>query len=377
MRLALVISQLSGGGAERVLSRLAGYWADHGHDVTVITFWSASSDLYPLSPRVQRVALGLGRQSPNVRQSLRTNWRRLWALRRTIRTVKPQIVVSFMDTTNVLTLFATLGLGVPVVVSERIHPAYHDIGAIRGALRRWVYPWADAVVVPAGGIGRWLSDFVPPRLIHVIPNPAPSTGCPTDPPSDRKAIVVGMGRLEAQKQFDYLLRAFARCHAVHPNWSLAVMGEGPERKALETLAADLGIAAKVRWVGVAANPEDVLRESRIFVLSSRYEGFPNALVEAMANGLAAVSFDCPSGPREIIRDGVDGLLVPAQDLDRLADAMGLLMSDEIERKRLATKATEVRQRFSSQAVGEAWDKVFQIVRSSTPGRDCARSETRS
>lgn len=364
MRLALVISQLEAGGAERVMSTLASYWADHGHDVTLITFWSASSDAYPLSPRIKRIALGLGNQSATRRQSLTANWQRARALRRTLRSACPQAVISFMDTTNMITLLATRGLGVPVIVSERTHPAHHAIGAMRNCARRRLYPLAEAVVAPSNGVGDWLAGFLRREAVHVIPNPVrPARGGAGRKPADRSGdrVVVAMGRLDAAKQIDYLLRAFALCRPHHTDWCLAVMGDGPERRNLETLAAELGIADKVRWMGMVAEPTEVLNHADLFVMSSRYEGFPNALLEAMACGLASVSFDCPSGPGEIIRHGIDGFLIPPQDLEGLAAAMGTLMGDETLRKRLASRASEVGDRFSLQSVGRAWEQVIRGV----------------
>jgi glycosyltransferase involved in cell wall biosynthesis len=167
--------------------------------------------------------------------------------------------------------------------------------------------------------------------------------------------------LEPQKQFDYLLRAFARCSSRHAEWSLAIIGEGSERKNLEQIAVELGIADRVRWLGVVAQPERVLLEASIFVLSSRYEGFPNALLEAMSSGLAAVSFDCPSGPAEIIRHEIDGLLVPPQDLEGLAAALDRLMADEVLRERLGRRATEVSERFALKSVAGLWEELIRDV----------------
>jgi GalNAc-alpha-(1->4)-GalNAc-alpha-(1->3)-diNAcBac-PP-undecaprenol alpha-1,4-N-acetyl-D-galactosaminyltransferase len=137
------------------------------------------------------------------------------------------------------------------------------------------------------------------------------------------------------------------------------MGEGPERKTLEALATELGIARKVHWMGVVAEPEKVLNQAGIFVLSSRYEGFPNVILEAMSCGLPVVSFDCPTGPREIIREGIDGILVQAQDLDGLTAAMDRLMSDETERLRLGARATEVTDRFSLARIMAMWEDLLR------------------
>jgi glycosyltransferase involved in cell wall biosynthesis len=269
-----------------------------------------------------------------------------------------------MDTTNILTILATRGLGLPVVVSERIHPAHHDIGIVRSLARRCAYPCADAIVVPSAGIGTWIESVVRNESVRVIPNPLRPgiTDIATcDPDVHKQKTVIAVGRLDPQKQFDYLLRAFARCSRRHPDWLLMVIGEGAERGNLEALSATLNVSHRVQWMGSVSAPEALLRHADLFVLSSRYEGFPNALLEAMGCGLPVVSFDCPSGPREMICDGIDGVLVPAQDLDALTTAMDRLMSDDAERLRLGHSARESSRRFSLDNVGGMWLELLSTV----------------
>jgi len=154
-----------------------------------------------------------------------------------------------------------------------------------------------------------------------------------------------------------LIQAFARCAASRDSWSLSILGEGRERRNLEILATDLGIADRVSIPGEVRDPGSILRGMDLFVLPSRWEGFPNALLEAMACGLAVIAVDCPSGPRDIIRDGMDGVLVPPNDVDALVAAMDRLMADHAERQRLGVNAVGVVERFGLERIMNMWDEV--------------------
>ncbi len=167
-----------------------------------------------------------------------------------------------------------------------------------------------------------------------------------------------MGRLHPVKGFESLFRAFARLSSQFSQWSLILIGEGSERVPLERLRDELGLGDRIHLLGKLENPNEVLRDCHLFVLSSSREGFPGALCEAMACGLPVISFDCPSGPGFIVRHGVDGLLVNSGDLQGLTSAMKLLMSSHELRARMAARGPEIVERFGMQNFMDNWNSLL-------------------
>ncbi len=360
MRLTLVIPSLNPGGAERVLSVLANHWVAQGHAVTVVTYDDQGEPpFYDLDSRVVHRALRLG----GARGILRGMWnlsRRVRVLRREILASKPDAVLSFMETTNVLALLAMLGTGIPVTVAERTDPHRYRPGRLWDVLRRLLYGRAHAIVTQT----ERAAEFFRPRWndrLHVIPNPVPPPPAPDslDPrlPVSGPAIV-SVGKLVHLKGYDVLVTAFAKVAPRYPDWNLVIYGAGDQLNTLSEWAAALGVGERVHFPGVTRTPYAVMRQAGVFVLSSRFEGFPNTLCEAMACGLPVIATDCPSGPREIVTDGVDGLLVPNEDATALAEALERLMSDPELRVRLGRAAEKITERFSVDSVGERWVRVM-------------------
>jgi GalNAc-alpha-(1->4)-GalNAc-alpha-(1->3)-diNAcBac-PP-undecaprenol alpha-1,4-N-acetyl-D-galactosaminyltransferase len=362
MRLTLVISSLRRGGAERTASVLANAWAAQGHHVTLLTLTVDDKPAYPLCPAVHLRQLRVrGGTARNALHGIQRQLRTVKVLRAAIRESQPEIVVSFMDIPNVLTLLAARGSNARVIITEHIHPEHYHFGRPWEVLRRLVYHRADALVCVSKPLMHW---FAPRTKVKtcVIANPLdlpPLSPAARTPNAAR--VIVGMGRLTQQKGFDLLIEAFFRVASRHPEWSLKILGDGELLNALRSQADRLGISSWVELAGAVADPFPVLRAADLFVFSSRYEGFGNALCEAMACGLPAISFDCPSGPSEIIRHGVDGLLVPPENVAELAAAMDRLISNPEERARLAAKALEVTDRFGLSRILPLWDQLFQDV----------------
>ena len=307
------------------------------------------------------MALGVTGHSAHAAAALWNNARRVHALRRAIRASRPDVVISFIDQVNVLVLLATRGTGLAVIVAERIDPHHFALSRVWERLRWWAYARAGRVVVQSDGAATYFRPRLGKRVV-VIPNPLATLPLT---PATRQATpggpsVVAMGRLTEQKRFDLLLRAFAR--QKDRRWTLTILGEGPLRPSLEALSRELGVSDRVAMPGLVDNPSDYLAQASAFVLSSAYEGFPNALGEAMAAGLPVIATDCAGGVRELIRDGDNGVLVPPGDEPALAAAIERLMSDAALRHRLGDKAREVLERFGETSVMACWEELLRGLR---------------
>jgi GalNAc-alpha-(1->4)-GalNAc-alpha-(1->3)-diNAcBac-PP-undecaprenol alpha-1,4-N-acetyl-D-galactosaminyltransferase len=347
MKVTLVIYALEGGGAERVMSIVANYWATHGWDVTLMILADATKPaFYQLAPQIKLQHLGIIGDAPNLLTLLRTGWQRIGVL----------------HTVNVLTLIACRNSNIPTIVSEHIYPEFSDVNKVWQLLMKWTYRWADRVTL----LTQNALPFYPASQGYrsvVIPNPVltPDPDTTTEPLIPTPSLIA-MGRLRPQKGFDLLLAAFARIRAKYPDWHLTILGEGSMRSELETLRAQLGLVECVHLPGSVKNVNAHLRQAALFVMPSRFEGFPMALCEAMACGLPVLAADCLSGPSEIVRPGIDGILVPPEDIDALAVGLDRLMGDPVWRQQLAQAAPQVLERFGLEQVMEIWtDTVKQVV----------------
>jgi glycosyltransferase involved in cell wall biosynthesis len=363
MRILLLTSSMSAGGAERVASTLVNAWSTRGDRVALMpTFSGGGESFYPVSS--DALVVSLARLAGSTSRSMVSRLVRLRAMRRFILEWKPDVVVSFLANVNIAAVLASVRLPIPVVVCERSNPFARPAPLLLRAGSRVTYPFADALVVQTADLAkRYETSRWPWGRVRVIPNPAPAdlldlrhTGR-----TDGRHLLLAMGRLSPEKQFDRLLRVFAGLPGRHPSWVLRIVGDGPLRPALEQQVEALGLRDRVELPGWTRHPEHDLAAADAYVLTSRYEGFPNGLLEAMTAGVPCVTFDCPSGPREMTRDGAVALLIPPDD-GSLDQALSTLMSDEELRSSVGQRArASVIERYSLAHVLELWDDLFAEV----------------
>lgn len=363
-RLVILVGAMARGGAERAAATMAGAWAQAGRDVRLVaTHLGTSQSEYALHAGVQFTPLAELLQAaggPRWPVTLR----KVRALRRLIDDLQPDCVISFLTNVNMLAIAALYGGRCPLIVSERVDPAADvELSWVLRAARPLVYHRADALVIQtryAAERYRRRIRLLPP--LAVLPNPLPaelaSSALRAVQP-DRGGCVIALGRLRSQKGYDRLIAAFHLALGEDPNWRLEIWGEGPERAALQRQIDSLSSGERMRLCGQTDAPWSKLAAAQLFALSSAYEGFPNAMLEAMAVGLPCVAFDCPSGPRELANDGRAAVLVPPKDTQALAQELRRMARDAPLRRELGARAAAfVRERFAQTTVMAGWDALI-------------------
>ena len=315
------------------------------HQITLLTLDSATHDRYEVTPEVERIGLGLIRTSRNRLLGAAANFQRVAAVRAAISQRTPEAVLCFCDQMNVVTLAATRPLRIPTVVTEFTDPRHQRLPLVWQVMRRMLYPTAAFGVAlnrsTLSTVQRWVRG--PVAIISAAVD-APPPGFKRQLNNTRQRIV-GLGRLSREKGFDRLVAAFAAVAAKHPSWDLHLAGDGPERTTIESQVHEANLDNRVYFHGWIKDVWAFLEHADVFALTSHYDGFPVAILEAMAGGIPVISVDCDSGPREIIRHEENGLLV-ANDHDSLCAGLDRIMSDGNLREQLSANGPEVMQRLS-------------------------------
>ena len=352
MKIAFIISSLDSGGAERVLSLMANYWAQKNYRIIILTLGN-SKPFYPLVDGVQIEQLSLLKNSVSVFNAIANNIGRIKVIVKRLIKIDPDIVISFMTETNIISTIGCRIINKPIIIAERIN---YDFLASRvwASLRKLVYRFSNALIVQTRYDQEKYQCFANTSVIN---NPLNTEKI--FPNSGEEKNILAVGRLNRQKGFDRLIKAFS--HLDRKDWKLTIIGEGDERKNLEKLINNLGLKDSIRMPGTTKTIEHWYQKSSIFVLSSRMEGFPNVLCEAMAYGCACVSFDCIAGPNEIITDKKDGYLVKNGDIHALSARMGFLIKNAEERRRIGKEAMKISGRLNIDSIMGQWEKIIERI----------------
>lgn len=366
MKLLLHINSLGVGGAETTVLKLAGHWVRQGHDVMVLTQTPVAADRLPVPDGVIRESTDTAGMSRRLVDVITRNLRRFLRLRAVIRRWRPDTVIGFLPTANVQVLLATIGLRTRSLVAERAWPGQLQLPPLQELVRDRVYPRADRVIVQTQQGADFYRQRLDLRNTVVIPNGIDLPLVERSPrvvpddvlPGDQRVILF-VGRLAEPKCPEAVVAAFAAAFRDRPEWRLVLIGSGRKKtEVVERIDAE-GLGDRVHLVADAGNLAAWYRRAALFVAASRYEGFPNVLLEAMAHGLPCIAWNCPTGPSEIIQEGTNGLLVAVNDVSGLAESMRALADDPALCKRLGHAASDVLNRFSNRRFFASWDSLLE------------------
>jgi glycosyltransferase involved in cell wall biosynthesis len=371
-KLLIFLGSLTSGGAERVTVALSKYMATvKKYSVVVVTLNEDEYDFYTLDDSVKRISMEMSGDTSGL-DKFWMNFRRLLKFRSIVKQEKPDIVLGMITRQAVLSILACCWLPVKVIVSERNFPEKRKNHSMWELLRKVTYRFADLHVVQTKPIAEWVKRNTRASNVKVIPNsvlfPLPVYKPIIEPSSFLKSgdkLILAVGTLKRQKGFDLLIETAVRILPKYPQWKLIILGkehddEG-ERGLMEqfqNIIARHNLENQILFPGEAGNVGDWYNRAEIFVLSSRYEGFPNVLLEAMTSGVACISFDCDTGPSELIQNQKNGLLVPQKNVRELASSIELLINNDEYRKKLGENALSIREKYSEEIIFEKWSKLF-------------------
>lgn len=352
MKLLFYIDSMHKGGANRVMANLTDYFANSGYDVILVNdILSGQRDPeYPVNPLVNRVILDVQGSS-----KVFSNLKRITKLRELIKAEKPDSVVSFMGPPNIRMLLASAFLKSRTVVSVRNDPTKeYGVGWIKRLIANVVFLLADGCVFQTEDASLYFNRCVR-RKSKVIVNPVNEAFYGVDRSGTPRNIVT-VGRLVPQKNHILLIDAFAKIADEFPEENLIIYGEGPLREEMEKQIADLQLTNRIFLPGSTSRVPEVLSEAKLFVLSSDFEGMPNALMEAMAVGVPVISTDCPcGGPRSLVESESQGQLVPCGDAVALSNCMKAILSSQKLQQELSIGAKKRAYDFLPERVFRQWE----------------------
>lgn len=355
-KIAFIVSTLSSGGAERVISNLSNVLIEN-FEIVIITFIK-SEPFYNLDNRIKVISCKDEiRQSKSIFQSIRLNYILTKRIYRILKKEQVHLAIGFITSANILTTIASKIQGIPCVISERNNPLVEDVPRLWKILRSIIYPLTDTLVVQTEGVKKIYGKSIKSDKLIILPNPISSNlSILRDETVIKENIILTVGRLDENKGHEIIIKAFS---FINPeNWKLLIIGDGEKKQELIALINSLNLSSKIKILSKVKQIENYYNISSIFVFASKSEGFPNALLEAMHFGLPCISFDCNFGPSDLIDDGINGYLIPINQELVFRERLTQLINSKELRLNFSQESKTSTEMYKSDVAVDQWKELI-------------------
>ena len=363
LKCVFLITGMMMGGAERVLSTIANEMAARGHQITLISL-KPDASAYPLNSKIEFICSDCKITNSNylikIIQMCASAIKGLNKYRSIVKEKQPDVVLAFLTNSNFLALICKklYFRHIPLVVSERADPCARKSKLIKFMIT-WLYPQADCIVCQGSKVAAYFKSVNEKSKINIIPNPIDADCICQNTPVKRNKKIVAIGRLCKQKNYDLLIESFYEFHRIYDEYEVEIYGQGPEEKRLREKVKILGLEDKVHFMGVMDRVMRQANNASLYIMTSDFEGFPNALLEAMASGLPVICTDFPTGTAcDVIINGVNGYIVPMNDRKRLTEAMIKILNNSDDLEKMGQNARQIYHRYNTKTIVNQWENLF-------------------
>lgn len=356
LHIAMLIGALTKGGSERVMMNLAEYFTGKGYRVTMVTQYKKENE-YPLNESVKRVISDITEEETTGNRLV--NFKRRFCKLRTVwKEIRPDIILSFIGKNNMMAVLTSQFLHIPVVVSVRGEPNEEYYNSWMRFMARHLFAGAAGVVLQTKKCYEFFPEKIQKKAV-ILKNPVNPLFFRDRYEGEREKTITAVGRIDANKNHEMLIRAFAGIAGEFPDYQLIIYGEGELRRELIQLTEKLNLKDRISLPGSIDDVAEAIYKTRVFVLSSNTEGIPNTLIEAMLMGLTVVATDCPcGGPADLIENGVNGILTPVDDRDKMKDSLQYLLKNLQNADEMGRMASKTAGIYRPEKVYGAWEEYL-------------------